>query len=151
MYDRISGKYENHCWLCRGHISSETHERCEECGWYICACGACSDDCSAGAERLRLRREAEQERLENELRRQAIINGFIEFRKKQRLRREEQKRMDYYSLGSRVLFEGNEYTITSYQMNGSTKTIVLEPEEGGKARQFSLQLAFDRKSLKKVS
>lgn len=34
--------YENHCWNCGTKISSESDERCDECGWYICKkCGAC--------------------------------------------------------------------------------------------------------------
>lgn len=34
--------YENHCWNCGAAISSESDQRCGECGWYICKrCGAC--------------------------------------------------------------------------------------------------------------
>ena len=34
--------YYSVCWKCRHTIDSETDERCEICGWYICPeCGAC--------------------------------------------------------------------------------------------------------------
>jgi hypothetical protein len=31
------------CWQCKAEIQGET--RCEACGWVICECGACSQDC----------------------------------------------------------------------------------------------------------
>lgn len=38
--------YENHCWQCKGHISSAIRARCPSCGRYICTCGACQPHCS---------------------------------------------------------------------------------------------------------
>jgi len=38
----VSYVYENHCWNCRGPISSAIHARCPVCRFYICSsCGAC--------------------------------------------------------------------------------------------------------------
>jgi hypothetical protein len=40
-------KYENICWRCYSHISSDELKRCLECGWYICGnCGSCKRDCN---------------------------------------------------------------------------------------------------------
>src|ERR1051326_8700277 len=40
-YTGVSYVYTNHCWKCKGPISSAIHARCSSCGWYICTCGAC--------------------------------------------------------------------------------------------------------------
>lgn len=38
----ISYVYENHCWNCKGHISSAIHAQCPVCKLYICSsCGSC--------------------------------------------------------------------------------------------------------------
>jgi len=40
-------KYENVCWRCHSHISSDELKRCSDCGWYICGnCGSCKQDCT---------------------------------------------------------------------------------------------------------
>lgn len=34
--------YENHCWKCKEHISSDTNAKCLSCERYICiSCGSC--------------------------------------------------------------------------------------------------------------
>lgn len=30
-----------HCYLCAGHLDSDTDVECVECGWLLCRCGAC--------------------------------------------------------------------------------------------------------------
>lgn len=33
--------YINHCHSCKKEVSSQTHSKCEVCGWYKCECGSC--------------------------------------------------------------------------------------------------------------
>lgn len=41
-YDK---SYENHCWNCKEHISSDSDEYCSKCGMYHCSnCGVCLCD-----------------------------------------------------------------------------------------------------------
>ncbi len=41
LYNQAS--YQNRCWNCHTHLSSNTNEKCPICSWYICKkCGACS-------------------------------------------------------------------------------------------------------------
>ena len=42
---RRERKYNNHCWKCKKSIDSDKNMRCPFCGWYICSCGNCKQDC----------------------------------------------------------------------------------------------------------
>ena len=40
--DDYNRSYENHCWNCREHISSDFEEYCDDCEMFICSnCGEC--------------------------------------------------------------------------------------------------------------
>jgi hypothetical protein len=38
---KMNEHYINHCHSCGKMVSSQTHSRCEVCGWYKCECGSC--------------------------------------------------------------------------------------------------------------
>jgi len=44
---------ESVCWNCNAPVLGTVHQVCEECGWLICACGACRDNppCDSGQNR----------------------------------------------------------------------------------------------------
>ncbi len=35
------GSEQQHCWQCKEELLEELDERCEDCGWLACRCGAC--------------------------------------------------------------------------------------------------------------
>ena len=41
---RLRGRVTR-CWACGQGLTSMTDRKCEDCGWLICSCGACSTDC----------------------------------------------------------------------------------------------------------
>lgn len=45
------GRRLPHCWNCPVHLDSEFDPRCDACGWLICPCGSCAQDCRRPKER----------------------------------------------------------------------------------------------------
>lgn len=46
-FEKAKREHETWCWGCKKHISSQTAQRCQVCGWYICPiCGACGHHCA---------------------------------------------------------------------------------------------------------
>jgi hypothetical protein len=39
--DQVGGGYRNICWACHTDVNAASNERCDDCGWLICADGAC--------------------------------------------------------------------------------------------------------------
>jgi hypothetical protein len=43
--------YWSNCWDCTGSVEEGFADRCDECGWLICLCGACRDQMHGGCTR----------------------------------------------------------------------------------------------------